>query len=159
MRRILLAPLAAFALAACTTATAPLPQQTVEPGYAIGGGSFSTGTRVIVAADAFREAGKVAVCAAWATDGRTAREKPYLDDVLGIGVLQLGGRNVLQGFGGFPRAASRAALGNAPAGCVRTGHDWQPEYAGLEPRIRFGRIVLERDDEDLGAGTINFRGD
>lgn len=154
----LLTPLAAIALAACATATQPLPPRTVAPDYVVGGGSFNTGTHVIVAAETFREAGKVGVCAAWAAENVTAMTRPYFDNVLGIGVLQLGGSNILQGFEAFPRAPSRAALAEAPADCVLTGRDWRPEYAGLQPEIEFGRMVLEREDESLGGVSVSFSG-
>ena len=159
MRRSLFA-LAALAAAGCTLGTEPVAPRTVDGDYALGGGSFyPAGTRVSVAADAFEQAGKVAVCAAWAADGVSARAKPYLNTVLDIGVLQLGGRNVLQGFSGFPRAASRAALVGSPAGCVLTGHDWRGEYAAVEPEIEFGRLPLEREDEPAGGVSLAFRGD
>ena len=65
----------ALAAVACTSTT-PLPPRTVGPDAAIGGGAFNTGTRVGVAAETFREAGKVAVCAAWAADDVTAMASP-----------------------------------------------------------------------------------
>ena len=150
---------AALALAGCAVGTDPLPSRTLGEGYGFGTGSFSTGAQVAVAAETFREAGKVGVCAAWASDRLPAIAKPYLDDVLAIGVVQLGGRNVLQGLDGFPRAASIDALAGAPARCVLTGHAWREGYENLRPRIRFGRIVLEREDEDVGGVTLSFSGD
>ena len=73
--------------------------------------------------------------------------------------MQLGGRNVLQGFDDFPRAPSAATLPQAPAGCVLTDHDWRPEYAGLRPEIRFASIVLERDhDKLLSSVVVSFTG-
>lgn len=67
--------LAAIAIAACTTTT-PLPPRTIGPGAVMGGGAFNTGTRLTVAAETFREAGEVAVCAAWAAEDVTAMAKP-----------------------------------------------------------------------------------
>lgn len=159
MRHPLAAAAAALALAGCAAGTDPLPSRALGDGAAIGGGSFNTGSRVAVGAETFREAGKVGVCAAWAADRPPAIAKPYLDDVLAIGVLQLGGRNILQGFDDFPRAPSIGALAGAPARCVLTGHAWREGYAGLRPDIRFARIVLEREDEDLGGITLSFSGD
>ncbi|HUF55423.1 MAG TPA: hypothetical protein VMM55_02565 [Thermohalobaculum sp.] len=157
MRPILAA--AALALAGCVLGTDPLPSRALGPEAGLGGGSFNTGSRVAVAAETFREAGKVAVCAAWATDQLPAMAKPYLDDVLAIGVVQLGGRNVLQGLEDFPRVESIAALPGAPAHCVQTGHAWRDGYAGLRPEIRFGRLELEREDDGLGGLTLSFSGD
>lgn len=157
MRRPVPLLLAALAAAGCVGGTSPLAPDTVDPGYAEGGGVFNTGTRLTVSAQAFEQAGKVAVCAAWAGDGVTAPTVPHLNDVLDTGVLQLGGRNVLQGFAAFPRAPSRDALSGAPAGCVVTGRAWRAGDAGAAPRIRFGRIVLERDEED--GVVLWFRGD
>lgn len=157
--RPFLAAAAGFALAGCALGTDPLPSRALGEGYGLGTGSFSTGSRVAVAAETFREAGKVGVCAAWASDRLPAMAKPYVDDVLAIGVVQFGGRNVMQGFDGFPRAASIAALPGAPARCVLTGHDWREGDAGLRPRVRFGRLVLEREDDGLGGVTLSFSGD
>ena len=154
-----LAAAAGLALAGCALGTDPLPGRTLGDASGLGTGSFNTGSRVAVAAETFREAGNVGVCAAWASDRLPAMAKPYVDDVLAIGVVQLGGRNVLQGLDGFPRAASIDALAGAPARCVLTGHDWREGYAGLRPRVRFGRIVLEREDEDVGGVTLSFSGD
>lgn len=144
-------------LAGCALGTDPLPPERVGPGYAEGGGTFNTGTRVTVRAKTFDSAGKVGVCAAWAVDGPTAQTMPHHDDVLGIGVVRLGGRNVLQGFDTFPRAPDRTVLGIAPANCVRTGHDWRAADAARTPRIDFARIVLDRED-DSGV-VLWFRGD
>ena len=157
MRTPLIAGAAALALAGCAAGTDPLPSRTLGQDYGLGSGSFNTGSRIAVAAETFREAGKVAVCAAWSSDRLPALAKPHVDQVLGIGVVQLGGRNLLQGLGDFPRAPSIAALPGAPARCVLTGHDWREDYAGLSPEIRFGRLVLEREDE--GHVTLAFSGD
>ncbi len=148
----------ALALAGCAVGTDPLPSRTLGEDYGFGTGSFNTGSRVAVAAETFREAGKVGVCAAWASDQLPAMAKPHLGSVLEIGVVQLGGRNLFQGLGDFPRAESIAALPGAPAGCVLTGHDWRESYAGLRPEIQFGRLVLEREDESMGGVTLSFSG-
>ena len=158
--RLLLTSIAAFAVSACAVGTEPIAPQTVGPDYALGGGRFHpTGTPLIVAADAFEQDGRVAVCAAWAADGATARDKVHFNRVLETGVLQLGGGNVLHGFAGFPRAASQADLVGAPAECVLTGRPWRAEYAGLEPEIAFGRLQLEIEDEPLGGVSLAFHGD
>lgn len=149
--------LSALALAACAGSATPVAQADRDLAYVEGGGRFSTGTRLTVRAGTFREAGRLGVCAAWATDGLTAMVKPHLSQVLGIGVLQLGGRNVLQGFAPFPRAPSREALASAPPGCVLTDQAWRPDFAGLAPEIAFGRMALERDEED--GVVVSFAGD
>ena len=157
MLRVPMSIAAALGLAACAYTSEPLPSQTVDSGYASGGGTYNTGTRLTVRANTFQSAGKVAVCAAWAADGVTAPTMPYHDNVLEIGVVQLGGRNVWQGFDTFPRAADRVTLGIAPARCIRTGHDWRPTDEGQTPDIAFGQITLDRDDD--GSKVLWFTGD
>lgn len=141
----------ALALAGCAaygTSGATRGARTVDASYAEGGGVFASGAQLTVRALTFEDAGKVGVCAAWAGDGIDSTSQLYTDFVLETGVLRLAGKNLMQGFDDFPEAPARAALHGAPAGCVRTGADWSPGYAGVAPRITFARMNLGADVED-----------
>lgn len=116
--------------------------------FATGRGLFSSGAVLTVRAAARNADGRMEVCAAWDVAGETARDTPYLNDALDLGVLQIGGRPVRIGFSSFPRGSI--------ARCVITGTAWAPGWQRAPQRIVFNRMVFERDDED--GITLSFRG-
>lgn len=144
------APLAALALAAACAAgvEGPLPDSTVGPGYAEGGGRFSSGTDLTVRATAMQNGSKVAVCAAWSADFVNTQSEHHIRPVLETGVLQLNGRNIIQGFDIFAMAPSRAALDTARSSCVLTGADWRPGDGPEAVEVRFIPLVVSADPEE-----------
>lgn len=135
-----------LALAACAR-YAMVGPDTVGPGYVSGGGGWSTGGGITVAARAMERNGVTVLCGAWATDRQSALSAALNEDVIDAGGLMLGGQKAIRGLGFMPRARDLDHLAGAPAACAASSLPWRPEYGAEGPEIRLPTMdfMVSRD--------------
>ncbi|GMG84322.1 hypothetical protein LNKW23_35370 [Paralimibaculum aggregatum] len=148
MRGHLLAAALLLALAACVPQRVATARLGEAP--AVAGGVFHPGGSTLVIAAELHETpeGRM-ICGAWVGDGPEARDYAY--QVLGAGIVFVGGRRVLQNIGFM--AQERGPLGpGAFAGCAAVAGPPGPVT------LRLPRMIVNRDCDDWGGCDItSFR--
>ena len=153
MTRFLSLVAAAVLLAGCSSYS-QFGTESVGPGYAVGGGEWSSGGGITTVARVFERDGRTAVCGAWTTDPQSAISEMHNDGVIEAGSISIGGRRLVQNLSFMPRVRYAENIAGAPANCVVTSVPWQPEYATMAPRMSFPRIVHIIDEDELGERIV-----
>jgi len=125
----------ALGAVACTR-FADVGADRVGTGYVTGGGEWSSGGGITIAARAFERNGETVICGAWATDPQSALTANLNDDVLAAGSVYLGRTRAAHDLGFMARVGYRPDLTGARANCIAAGLPWRPEYAETGPLVR-----------------------
>lgn len=131
---------------------------------ALGGGSYSTGGGITVAADMREYQGRTMVCGVWAKSRQQSiLTKMVEPQLLGTGSLSVGDDTVLRGLGFMREVAPAADYGGLEADCVVTGRAWRAGDAQRAPVVRLPRQELvneaDADGGDAGGVIVKFRPD
>ncbi|HKL46644.1 MAG TPA: hypothetical protein VJ906_10440 [Roseovarius sp.] len=130
---------------------------------ALGGGSYSTGGGITVAADMQNYQGRTMVCGVWAKSRQQSILTKLVEpQLLGTGSVSIGNETVLRGLGFMREVAPAADYGGLAADCIVTGRAWRAGDAERAPVVRLPRQVLVNEaDADEGAGgvVVRFRPD
>ncbi len=137
---------AGLALVGCATAPS-VGTDTIDPRYSIGGGQWSSGRGITVAARAFERNGVTVICGAWAMDSLSGRTRDYNDDVLEAGSVFLGGDRAVQNLSFMRRVPYSDNIAGDQANCVATGLPWKADYVVVPARVRMPRMVFNLDAE------------
>jgi hypothetical protein len=149
--------IATLALAACTTVQ-PAGKATLGPNPVLGGGSFSSGGGLTVAADLRESAGRVAVCGVWAQSERqSVLTKFKAKRVIGTGSIAVNGETVVRGLQFMPEVAPMADYAGAQAACVRTERAWAENLRQARVDINIARQVVEREISPGGVLEVVFK--
>ncbi|MCZ0812898.1 MAG: hypothetical protein ACQEVT_04615 [Pseudomonadota bacterium] len=131
---------------------------------ALGGGSYSTGGGITVAADMREYQGRTMVCGVWAKSRQQSiLTKMVEPQLLGTGSVSVGDDTVLRGLGFMREVAPAADYGGLEADCVVTGRAWRAGDAQRAPVVRLPRQELvneaDADGGDAGGVIVKFRPD
>jgi len=152
MLRVFGAILGFAALAGC----AAVPQQTgsdmIGPGYAVGGGEWSSGGGITAVARVFGEDGQTIVCGAWMTDKQSALSAYYNEDVMQGAAVFAGDTRVIRNLIFMPRVPYQENLTGTPAGCTVSDVPWSPALAQVPTRLRFPRMTFS-GGSGIGIGV------
>ncbi len=139
-RRAFLPALLPALIGALFAAPAAQAEQ-VGPGYAVGGGNWSTGGGIKVYVRPYERGGRLAVCGAWTTTQQAAASHFLNEQVIETGVLYVGGNRILTNFRFMNRLPENTGPGGY-ANCIVTSEPWQPGYGPEAVEIRFPRMVF-----------------
>ncbi len=154
-RAFSLLTVATLGLSAC----APMKQATISTlgsTAVLGGGTYSTGGGITVAAQAQSIDGMTAICGVWAESTRqSVLTKHKARDVIETGTATLGGEVIQRGFGFMEKGSpSGTDYTGQRAGCALSTRPWQ---AGDEARplsLRIPRQIVYRETGFLKTGPI-----
>lgn len=141
------------ALGACAQG-APIEPQSVTPDYVIGGGEWSSGGGITVAARVFERNGASVVCGAWATDKQSVLSATLNENVIEAASVYAGDTRLVQNLRFMARTAYADSITGARANCVAAAHPWQANFA-TSARVEIPRQRFLLDDRNSNA--ITFR--
>lgn len=144
---------AALLVAGCT-GYSQFGTENVGPGYAVGGGDWSSGGGITTVARVFERDGRTAVCGAWTADRQSALTLEFNNGVIEAASISIDGRRLVQNLSFMPRVRYAEDITGAQANCVVTSVPWQAEYATMAPRMNFPRIVHVLETDDMGERVI-----
>ena len=148
---------ATLALAACTTVQ-PAGKTTLGGNPVLGGGSFSSGGGLTVAADLRESAGRVAVCGVWAQSERqSVLTKFKAGRVIATGSVAVNGETLVRGLDFMPEVAPMDDYAGAQASCVVTERAWVDSLRQAQVDINIARQVVERDVSPTGVMEVVFK--
>ncbi len=134
-----------LALVGCTTAT-PVGTDPIDPRYSIGGGQWSSGGGITIAARAFEWNGVTVICGAWTKDRQSVLTIQLNDNVMAAGSVFLDGDRAVQNLSFMRRVPYSENIAGEQANCVATGLPWKADYATAPARIRTPRMAFLLDD-------------
>lgn len=151
--------LASCALAACTVLP---PVETTSLGYgpiALGGGSYSSGGGLTVAAEVRPVNGQTAVCGVWAeSEQQSILTKGKAPFVIATGAVSLDGQVIHRGLGFMNKVEPTDDYRGQPATCIVTGRAWQPGDEMRAPGIHIPRQVVHREvSEERAKFIVTFK--
>ena len=158
-----LAPIAAVAmLSACVAPTLGRYSAPLGSDPALGGGTYTSGGGVTVAADVREKDGKTLVCGVWAQSrwqsALTSGVGLARDKVIGSGTVYLGDEAVARGLTFMHEVPPMADYAAQTAGCELTDRPWQTGDAARPVAVRIpGRTVVVDVDEWGGGVIVDFR--
>ncbi|MCL5775747.1 hypothetical protein M1105_01880 [Limibaculum sp. FT325] len=139
---------AAILIGACSgTIKTGMASEGVDARYVSGGGRLQWGDEIIALARVFEHKGKVAACGVWTVRGESTMASGTHHLFAQAGVIQMDGRNVVQGFTFMRRAAFRDDMTGTQARCVVTNTAWEPHF-----RPEDAVVVLPQ--QSYGAGEM-----
>lgn len=147
--------LPALACAACLGIPEVASQSTVDPSYITGGGYWNDGSTITVVAKAQPEGDMLAICGAWAVNTSSALSIGYNRDVMGAGVIQLDGSNIINNLRFMNQVAYSKDLAGQSSNCTVTNIPWQ-DGMNDQIRIRIPRQGYDRQDPN-GQPLLEFR--
>ena len=157
--RTLLALIALGLTAACA-APFTLPVVTTEritADYATWGGTWNTGGGISAVVRVYPREDGTLVCGAWAEERQSTLTIELNRDVMQAASAFIGGQRLVHGLHFMPEVPWADNVSGATANCVLSPVAWQPAFAGMEPVLRFPRMVYP-DIEDADEG-LTFRND
>lgn len=158
MRLITLFAATAF-LAGCMLAPDPAGTDRIAPGYASGGGEWSSGGGITAVARVFEREGRTIVCGAWMMDQQSALSVNYNEDVMAVASVFAGGARVSGNLSFMRRLEWRDNLTGAQANCVVSSVPWQQGMAETPVLLRFPRISFGDRAGSIGGRFGLFSGD
>ena len=144
----------ALALVGCTTAT-PVGTDPIDPRYSVGGGEWSSGGGITIAARAFERNGVAVICGAWTMDRQSVLTILLNDDVLEAGSVYLDGDRAVQNLSFMRQVRYSDNIAGEQANCVATGRPWKADYAAAPARVRIPRMAFGRGGRR--ANRVVFR--
>ncbi len=130
---------AGLALAGCVTVTSVGTDQ-IDSRYSIGGGQWSSGGGITIAARAFEQNGITVICGAWTMDRQSVMMIEYNYDVLEAASVYLDGDRAVQNLSFMRQVQYSDNIAGEQANCVATGHPWKADYAAARARVRIPRM-------------------
>ncbi len=140
-------------LASCAERPAPAGTDTIGPGYAVGGGEWSSGGGITAVANVVERDGRAAVCGVWMTDQQSALSSNYNEDVIYTGAVYAGPTHLISNLAFMPRLAWRERLTGQAANCVLTGVPWSNDLGARRVHLRFPRLTFG-DRSGIGRTSI-----
>jgi len=136
----------------------PAGKATLGANPVLGGGSFSSGGGLTVAAELRESAGRVAVCGVWAQSERqSVLTKFKAARVIGTGSVAVNGETLVSGLQFMPEVAPMGNYAGAQASCVRTERAWGDSLRQARVDINIARQVVERDVSQSGVMEVVFK--
>ena len=125
---------------------------------ALGGGTYTSGGGITVAADLRNQGGRTMVCGVWAQSRQQSILTKLVErKVLGTGAVFLGDEPVVRGLVFMREVEPRADYGGAEAQCVITERPWRAGDETRRPTVRIpGQVVADESDEN-GTMIVEFR--
>ncbi|MBY8977416.1 hypothetical protein KHP62_16510 [Rhodobacteraceae bacterium NNCM2] len=141
--------------AACLGEPSVANQATIDPSYLTAGGYWNDGTTITVIAKAVPEGGMLAICGAWMVNQSSALSIGYNERVMGTGVIQLDGGNIVNNLLYMNQLAYAPNVEGKTANCTITGTPWE---AGMEERISI-RLPRQTYGDGVPSGDprLEFR--
>lgn len=146
-----------IALAGCV----PLEPEAVArlgPSPALGGGTYTSGGGITVAADLRNQEGRTMLCGVWAQSRQQSVLTKHVERrVLGTAAVSLGNETLARGLVFMPEVSPRADYAGAEAGCVITDRPWRTGDEDRTPEIRIPRQVVADQSDESGTLIIEFK--
>ena len=146
-----------IALAGCV----PLAPDTVArlgASPAWGGGSYTSGGGITVAADLRNQQGRTMVCGVWAQSRQQSILTKHVErKVLGTAAVSLGDETLARGLVFMPEVSPRADYAGAEAGCVITERPWRAGDETRQLAIRIPQQVVADESDENGTMIIEFK--
>lgn len=146
-----------IALAACV----PLEPEAVArlgPSPALGGGTYTSGGGITVAADLRNHEGRTMLCGVWAQSRQQSVLTKHVERrVLGTAAVSLGNETLARGLVFMPEVSPRADYAGAEAGCVITDRPWRTGDEDRRPEIRIPPQVVADQSDESGTLIIEFK--
>ncbi|MGF1446522.1 MAG: hypothetical protein ACFBRM_10015 [Pikeienuella sp.] len=140
----------ALALTGCALSPERSGLDRVSESDALAGGVFRPGGATLTLTAGLREqAGRLAICGAWAGHGPRAQQ--HARDVLGAGIVFAGGQRLQQNLTFLAEDRAGGLTPGTAAGCTLTAEPWR---GSVPVEIRLPRMVVERDCDDYGGCDV-----
>ncbi|WP_299844723.1 hypothetical protein [uncultured Roseovarius sp.] len=127
----------------------------------VGGGTYTSGGGLSVAADVREAGGLTQVCGVWAMSReQSALTKLAEHQVLGTGSIYMGRERILGNFLYMRRVDPAADYAGQEANCTVTKRPWRASDATLAPVIHFPRQIVNDESHGgfgLGGPRVWFR--
>ena len=161
MKALSVVLVSAFFLASCTGTRAPDLSQTLGNRLAIGGGSYSSGGGLTVAASLSDLNGMTAVCGIWAqSQNQSILTKHRAKQVLTRGVVTVGGEVIARDLTFMREVAPTGEYAGELAHCRVTERPWSGTDASGDFAVHIPRQVVHLELNDVGVGfAVWFRPD
>jgi hypothetical protein len=137
---------AGLALAGCTTAVS-VGTDTIDPRYSVGGGQWSSGGGITIAARAFERNGVAVICGAWTMDRQSVVTSELNEEVMQAGSVYLGDDRAVQNLSFMRMVPYSDNIASEQANCVATGRPWKADYVAAPARVRIPRMAFLLDEE------------
>ena len=139
-----------LALVGCATVTS-VGTDPIDSRYSVGGGEWSSGGGITIAARAFERNGVTVICGAWTMDRQSVVTSELNDAVLEAGSVFLDGDRAVQNLSFMRLVRYSDNIAGEQANCVASVRPWKAEYAAVPARVRIPRMAFPLD-----ADTGNF---
>ena len=152
--------LAATVLSACAPVSQPFSARLgVTP--ALGGGSYTSGGGITVAAELRNFNGMTGLCGVWAESGKERQSiltKNKARQVVDSGTAFLNGEPLISGLGFMKKVDVSDGYGGLDANCVATARPWTTSDETSTLSLRIPRQVVHREIEaGVGGMVVLFR--
>lgn len=125
---------------------------------ALGGGTYTSGGGITVAADLRNQQGRTMVCGVWAQSRQQSILTKHVErKVLGTAAVALGNETLARGLVFMPEVSPRADYAGAEAGCVITERPWRAGDEARTPEIRIPMQVVADQSDENGTMIIEFK--
>ncbi len=135
---------AVLALVGCATA-ASVGTDPIDSRYSVGGGEWSSGGGITIAARAFERNGVTVICGAWTMDRQSVVTSELNDFVLEAGSIFLDGDRAVSNLSFMRLVRYSDNIAGEQANCVASGLPWKADYAAAPARVRIPRMAFTLD--------------
>lgn len=144
-----------LAVAACTSYVGSRSSAVLGTSPALGGGEFSSGGGVTIAADIREKDGRTLLCGAWVQSReQSVLTKGRARDVLTRGSVALDGTQIAREISFMREVAPTADFSGAAAHCRLIDRAWQSGDDARELSVHVARHVVYRESDGVGGGVI-----
>lgn len=142
---------ACFLLLTACTATMPTATAKLGPSPALGGGTYSSGGGITVAADVQDYEGRTLVCGVWAQSRQQSILTKLVEPrLLGSGAVFLDRETLVRGILFMREVSPSADYSGMNANCVVTDRPWRPADEAKQVTVRIPRQVVADESDGLG---------
>ncbi len=145
---------AGLALVGCATVTS-VGTDPIDSRYSVGGGEWSSGGGITIAARAFERNGVTVICGAWTMDRQSVMTSELNDAVLEAGSVFLDGDRAVQNLSFMRLVRYSDNIAGEQANCVAVGLPWKADYDAAPARVRIPRMAFAQGD--LPENFLVFR--
>ncbi len=135
---------AVLALVGCATVTS-VGTDPIDSRYSVGGGEWSSGGGITIAARAFERNGVTVICGAWTMDRQSVVTSELNDFVLEAGSIFLDGDRAVSNLSFMRLVRYSDNITGEQANCVASGLPWKADYAAAPARVRIPRMAFTLD--------------
>ena len=145
---------AGLAFVGCATVTS-VGTDPIDSRYSVGGGEWSSGGGITIAARAFERNEVTVICGAWTMDRQSVVTSELNDFVLEAGSIFLDGDRAVQNLSFMRLVRYSDNIAGEQANCVAAGLPWKADYDAAPARVRIPRMAFAQGD--LPENFLVFR--